>query len=140
MKRLSNKRGHVLVILASTLFLSGGAAATITTFMEGLSAKDMKKAVKKEITDDSRKDEILELIEAWNKDKKKYDKEIAKGRKRLIEIIERYDGTREELQREAARLKEVIRKSDQGFLDLRFNAKEKITRDEWKAIFARINK
>ena len=138
MKRLLNQRGQVLVILVSTLFL-GGAAATITTFMEGLSAKDMKKAAKKEIADDSRKDALLELIDAWNKEKKKYDKEIAKGRKRLIKIIERYDGTREDLQREAAKLKEVIRKSDQSYLDLRFDTKKKITRDEWSAIFARIN-
>ena len=139
MKRLSNQRGQVLIILTTTLFL-GGAATTITTFLEGLSAKDMKKAAKKEIADDSRKDAILELIDAWNKEKKKYDKEIAKGRKRLMQIIERYDGTREELQQEAARLNEVIRKSDQRFLDLRFNSKKKITRDEWNAIYARINK
>ena len=138
MKHISNQRGQVLIILFSTLFLGG--AATITTFTEGHSAKDMKKAVKKVVADDARKDEILELIDTWNKDKKKYDKEISKGRKSIAKVMERYDGTRQELQKEAARLDKAIQKSDRSYLDLRFNSKEKITRDEWNAIYTRINK
>ena len=52
--------------------------------------------------------------------------------------MERYDGTREELQQASPRLDEAIQKIDRSYLDLRLNLKEKITRDEWNAIYARI--
>ncbi len=137
MKRISSQSGQVLIILLSTIFL-GGAAATITTFIEGHSARDVKKTVKKVVADDSRKDEILELIDTWKKEKKKHDKEVKKGRKSLLKVMERYDGTREELQQASSRLDETIQKIDWSYLDLRFNLKETITRDEWNAIYARI--
>ena len=137
MKRISNQSGQVLIILLSAIFL-GGATTTITTFIQGHSAKDVKKAVKKEVADDSRKDEILELIDTWNKEKKKHDKEVKKGRKSILKVIKRYDWTREELQQASSRLDEAIWKIDRSYLDLRFNLKEKITRDEWNAIYARI--
>ena len=136
MKRISNQSGQVLIILLSAIFLGG--ATTTTTFIEGHSAKDVKKAVKKVVADDSRKDEILELIDTWNKEKKKHDKEVKKGRKSILKIMERYDWTREELQQASSRLDEAIQKIDRNYLDLRFNLKEKITRDEWNAIYARI--
>ncbi len=137
MKRISSQRGQVLIILLSTIFL-GGAATTITTFIKGHPAKDVKKAVKKEVAADARKDEILELIGTWQKEKKKHDKEVKKGRKSILKVMERYDGTREELQQASSRLDETIQKIDRSYLDLRFNLKETITRDEWNAIYARI--
>ena len=136
MKRISNQSGQILIILLSTIFLGG--ATTITTFIEGHSAKDVKKAVKKVVADDARKDEILELIDTWKKEKKKHDKEVIKGRKSILKVMERYDWTREDLQQASSRLDEAIRKIDRSYLDLRFNLKEKITRDEWNAIYARI--
>jgi|GEM_PF-2109529 len=139
MRRISSQRGQILIILVGVLFLGGGAASVLT-FVQGQSPKEMKEVVKKVVSDDKRRDAVLTVIEDWEKGKKEQEKEFKKGQEQLVEIMKRHDAKREEADRIAAKLDESIRDMDRSFLEMRFRAKEQVTKEEWEAATRHFNK
>jgi uncharacterized membrane protein YgaE (UPF0421/DUF939 family) len=139
MRRISSQGGQVLIILLGVMFLGGGAASVIA-FVQGQSPKEMKEAVKKVVSDDKRRDAVLTVIEAWEKGKKEQDKEFKKGQEQLVQIMKRHDAKREEADRVAAKLDESIRDLDRSFLEMRFRAKDQLTKEEWDAARKHFNK
>jgi ParB-like chromosome segregation protein Spo0J len=83
---------------------------------------------------------VLTVIEAWEKGKKEQDKEFKKGQEQLVQIMKRHDAKREEADRVAAKLDESIRDLDRSFLEMRFRAKDQLTKEEWDAARKHFNK
>ena len=139
MRRISGQGGQVLIILLGLMFLGGGAASVVA-FVQGQSPKEMKEVVKKVVSDDKRRDGVLMVIEDWEKRKEEQDKEFKKGQERLVKIMMRHDAKREEADRVATKLDETIREMDRSFLEMRFRAKELVTKEEWDAAKRDFNK
>ena len=129
MNNFVKQRGQILIILFGSMFLGG--AASVTTFVEGSSTKDVKKAIKKIVPDETRKDEILTLIKQWDKKHKKTRKQVKKEQKSLLKVLTSYDGNREQMQQVADILNESIDREDKVFLDLKYSMREKLTKEEW---------
>ena len=130
MNNFVKQRGQILIILFGSMFLGG--AASVTTFVEGSSTKDVKKAIKKIVPDETRKDEILTLIKQWDKQHKKTRKHVKKEQKALLKVLTSYDGNREQMQQVADILNESIDREDKVFLDLKYSMREKMTKEEWE--------
>lgn len=130
MNNFVKQRGQILIILFGSMFLGG--AASVTTFVEGSSTKDVKKAIKKIVPDETRKDEILTLIKQWDKKHKKTRKQVKKEQKSLLKVLTSYDGNREQMQQVADILNESIDREDRVFLDLKYSMREKLTKEEWE--------
>ena len=129
MNNFVKQRGQILIILLGSMFLGG--AASVTTFVEGSSTKDVKKAIKKIVPDETRKDEILTLIKQWDKQHKKTRKQVKKEQKALLKVLTSYDGNREQMQQVADILNESIDREDKVFLDFKYSMREKLTKEEW---------
>lgn len=129
MKNIIKQRGQILIILFGSMFFGG--AASVTTFVEGSSTKDVKKAIKKVVPDETRRDEIVSLIKQWDKKRKKTRKQVEKDQKALLKVLTSYDGTRQAMQQAAAILNESIDDEDRVFLDLKYSMREKMTNEEW---------
>jgi uncharacterized protein YlxW (UPF0749 family) len=138
MKSIVKQRGQILIILFGSMFFGG--AATVTTFVEGSSTKDVKKAVKKVVTDDARKDEIVSLIKEWDKKHKKTRKQVEKDQKALLKVLTSYAGTRQAMQQAAAILNVSIDSEDKVFLDLKYTMREKMTKEEWDQFWVQKDK
>ena len=130
MNNFVKQRGQILIILFGSMFLGG--AASVTTFVEGSSTKDVKKAIKKIVPDETRKDEILTLIKQWDKQHKKTRKQVKKEQKALLKVLTNYDGSRDQMQHAADILNESIDDEDKVFLDLKYSMREKLTKEEWE--------
>ena len=130
MNNCVKQRGQILIILFGSMFLGG--AASVTTFVEGSSTKDVKKTIKKVVADETRKDELLTLIKQWDKQHKKTRKQVKKEQKALLNVMTSYDGSRDRMQHAADILNESIDDEDKVFLDLKYSMREKLTKEEWE--------
>jgi uncharacterized protein YlxW (UPF0749 family) len=138
MKNIIKQRGQILIILFGSMFFGG--AASVTTFVEGSSTKDVKKAIKKVVADDARQDEIVSLIKQWDKKHKKTRKQVEKDQKALLEVLTSYDATRQAMQQAAVILNESIDSEDKVFLDLKYSMREKMTKEEWDQFWVQKDK
>jgi len=138
MKESMTQRGQILIILLGSMFLGG--AASVTTFVEGSSTKDVKKAIKKVITDETRREDIVSLLSEWDKKKKKTRKQVEKEQKALLKVLTSYDGTRQAMQQAAEILNDSIDDEDRVFLDLKYSMREKFIKEEWDRFWAQKDK
>lgn len=138
MMNIAKQRGQTLIILFSALFLGG--AASVTSFVQDASIKDVKTAVKKVVTDEMRKDEILSLLKEWEKKEKKSRKQIKDDQKSLMKVVSNYDSTRDMLEKATVKLNESIYSEDQTFLDLKFTMRQKLTKEEWDKLLVQMDK
>jgi len=138
MMNIAKQRGQTLIILFSALFLGG--AASVASFVQGVSVKDVKTAVKQVVMDEARKDEILSLLKEWNKKVKKSRKQIKDDQKSLMKVVSNYDSTRDMLEQATVKLNESIYSEDQTFLDLKFTMRQKLTKEEWDKLLVQMDK
>jgi hypothetical protein len=137
MMQRHRQRGQVLILLGMWLFFGGGASSALVVY-DG-STSDMKKAVKRVIKDEDRKDVILSYLSYWKSSQKKLDKQVSADRKELFKTMRRQDAQRSDLDPIVARLDETFPKMDRDFLDWRFRVKDVVTSAEWAEIVARPN-
>ena len=131
----SRQRGQILILLAGWLFFGGGASSALVVYDRP--AKEMKKVIKRVITDADRRDVILSDLSRWKSGQKKLDKEASSDRKELLKTLRRKDAERSEAEPLMAKLDETFLKMDRNFLDLRFRVKEQVSSAEWAEIVAR---
>jgi hypothetical protein len=129
------ERGQILILLAGWLFFGGGASSALVVYDRP--AKEVKKAIKRVITDADRRDVILSDLSRWKSAQKKQDKEAKSDRKDLLKTLRRKDAQRSDAEPIMAKLDETFLKMDRNFLDLRFRVKEQVTSAEWAEIVAR---
>ena len=134
MTMLPKERGQVLILLAMWLFFGGGAASALVAYDRP--ASEVKKAIKREITD-GRTDAILSDVDQWESAQKKQDKKVSAERDELLKTLRREDAQHSEAEPIIARLDETFVEMDRDFLDLRFRLKDQVTSAEWAEIVAR---
>jgi predicted ribosome quality control (RQC) complex YloA/Tae2 family protein len=129
------ERGQVLVLLAAFLFFGGSASSALVVYDR--SPSEIKKAVKRTVTDSARRDAILTYIDQWEALRKQQDKGISSARATLLKTLRRKDATRSEADQITAKLDTTSLEMDQSFLNLRFRVKDQTTSAEWAAIVRR---
>ena len=129
------QRGQVLILLAAWLFFGGGASSALVVYDR--SGSEVEKAVKRVITDASRKDAIVFNISVWEAGQKEKDKKVSDAREELFKILRRKDAQRHEVEPIVASLDKTLLEMDQSFLNLRFRVKEQVTSAEWTEIVTR---
>jgi hypothetical protein len=129
------ERGQILILLATYLFFGGSASSALIVYDR--SPSEIKKAVKRTVTDSTRRDVILTYIDRWEALRKQQDKEISKARATLFKSLRRKDATRTEVDQITAKLDTTSLEMDQSFLNLRFRVKDQTTGAEWAAIVRR---
>ena len=127
------ERGQTLILLATWLFFSGGAASALLVYSHPVS--EMAKGIKRVITD-GRKDPILSEIDRWQSVEETREEIVGENREALFKTFRRKDGARSELEPTLARLDQTFLVMDRDFLDLRFSVKGQVTKAEWSAIVA----
>jgi hypothetical protein len=130
----SQQHGQVLILLAAWLFFGGSAASAIIAYDRPDS--DVKKAVKRVVTDAARKDAILRDIKRWASVQEIHDKEVSAVRKELLKALRRKDAQRSEVEAMIAQLDQKFEVMDWDFLNFRFGVKERVTKGEWAEIVA----
>jgi hypothetical protein len=128
-------RGQILILLAGWLFFGGGGSSALVVYDRP--ASEMKKAVKRAITDVDRRDMILSDLSQWKSVQKKQDKAAGADRKELLKTLRRKDAQRSDAEPIMAKLDKTFLEMDRNFLDLRFRVKEQVTSAEWAEIVAR---
>jgi hypothetical protein len=132
---LRRERGQILILLAGWLFFGGGASSALVVYDRP--ASDVKKVIKRVITDTDRRDVILSELGQWKSDQKKLDKAASSDRKELLKTLRRKDAERSAAEPIMAKLDATFLEMDRKFLDLRFRVKEQVSSAEWAEIVAR---
>lgn len=121
----------MLITILTILFLSGGAS---TGWLYDFS--DMKKQVKTVVADDERKDAALALVKELKARAKAERKSVKSLSKQLENAIAIADGDDSQLLYLGDQFLDNTRTYYVDVLDLRFELKQIITREEWTAAYA----
>jgi len=119
------------------LFFGGSASTALVVYDRPPS--EVKKTVKRVVTDSNRRDEILSDISVWEAGQKQKDEKVSAQRKELFKTLRRKDAQRSEVDPILNKLDATFLEMDQSFLNLRFRVKEQVTSAEWAEIVARPN-
>ena len=128
------QRGQILILLGGWLLFGGGASSVLVVYDRPSS--EMKKAIKRVITDPGRKDTILSQLKYWKSVQKDMDKSAGRDRKDLLDVVGRKNSQPSDVEPITAKLDETFLKMDRNFLDLRFRVKDQVTSAEWAEIVA----
>jgi PIN domain nuclease of toxin-antitoxin system len=132
------ERGQILILLAAWLFFSGGAASALVVYDRPVS--ELKKAIKRVITDPGRREVILSNISVWEAGQEQKDEKVSDAREELFKTLRRKDATRSEAEPLMAKLDATLLEMDQSFLNLRFRVKAQVTSAEWAEMVTRVNR
>jgi hypothetical protein len=135
MKVTRREHGQLLILLAAWLFFGGGASSALVVYDRP--ASEVKKVIKRVVTDGGRRDAILSNISVWEAGQKQKDGKVSDDRDALLKLLRRKDALPSELEPTLAKLDATLLEMDQSFLNLRFRVKEQVTSTEWAAIVAR---
>lgn len=119
----------MLVALITILLLGGGTS----TFLDYIA--DSKDAVKTVMIKDRGQQEALDILKAMKKRSNSHNKQIRKTIKELGKHLEGRDDNAAEIAAIGDRHFENIELYNSDILDLRFELKEHVTREEWAQIF-----
>jgi hypothetical protein len=129
------QRGQILILLGGWLLFGGSASSVLVVYDRPSS--EMKKAIKRVITDSGRKDTILSELKYWKSVQKDMDKSASRDRKNLLDVVGRKSSQLSDVEPITSKLDETFLKMDRNFLDLRFRVKNEVTSAEWAEIVAR---
>jgi hypothetical protein len=135
MKAGRKERGQLLILLGAWLFFGGSASSALVVYDR--SPSEIKKAVKRTVSDSTRRNVILTYIDRWEALRKQQDKEISELRATLFKSLRRKEATRTEVDQITAKLDTTSLDMDQSFLNLRFRVKDQTTGAEWAALAKR---
>jgi hypothetical protein len=135
MKATRKEHGQLLILLAAWLFFGGGASSALVVYDRP--ASEVKKVIKRVVTDGGRRDTILSNISVWEAGQKQKDGKVSDDRDELLKLLRRKDAQPSEVEPILAKLDATLLEMDQSFLNLRFRVKEQVTSAEWAAIVAR---
>jgi hypothetical protein len=130
-----SERGQLLILLAAWLFFGGGASTALVVYDRP--ASEVEKAVKRVVTDASRRDAILSNISVWEAGQEQKDDKVNDYRHELLKVLRRRDARPSEVEPVLDKLDATLLEMDQSFLNLRFRVKEQATSTEWAEIVAR---
>jgi hypothetical protein len=134
MMAIPRQRGQILILLAAWLFFGGGASSAIVAYDRPVS--EVKKAVKRVVTDAGRRGAILTDIDRWDSVQELQDETVSADRKELLKTLRRKDAQRSEVEAIIAQLEQKFTLMDWDFLNFRFGVKERVSKAEWAEIVA----
>jgi hypothetical protein len=136
-KHQRTNRGQILILLATWLLFGGGAASALVVYDRP--ASELKKAIKRVVPDDVRRDALLADLKKWKSGQKKRDKVVDRDRDALFRALQRRETKRQEADLIAVKLDGTFREMDREFIDLRFRLKDHLTGPEWSELVTRAN-
>jgi hypothetical protein len=116
------------------LFFGGSASTAVVVYDR--SPSEVKKAVKRVVTDSARREAVLSDISRWESGEEKQSEDVNAARERLFKALRRKDAQRADVDPTLARLDAIFLEMDRSFLDLRFRVKQQVSSAEWAAIVA----
>ena len=120
----------MLIALLTIMLLGGGASANLDYIA------DSRDAVKTVMAEDGRQKDALSVLKAMKKRAKSQNKLVRKSVKELGKLLEGREDITVEGDDILDRHLENVESYSSDMLDLRFELKEQITRDEWGQIFS----
>jgi len=119
----------IAIITVFTLLIGGG---------EFFSLDYVRDAAKEFIKDEDRAKQVVALTKQADKEFKSYLKILNNRSKQLVERNKDYNLTKEELDAFYANSDKRRRAFLERFIELRFQAKNHMTAEEWQAMYAKI--
>jgi len=119
-----------MAILITYLILGGGSSA----FLDYIA--DSKDAVKTVVVEDERQEEALNILKSMKSRSKEHSKEVGKTSKEIGKLMEGRDADTAEIAALADRNFESTESFNSDILDLRFELKNHVTREEWAQVFS----
>lgn len=119
-----------MAILITYLILGGSGSSTFLDYVA-----DSKDAVKTVMVKDERQKEALDILKSMGKRSREHSKQVKKTGKELGKLIAGREADTAEIATIADRIFESTESYNSDILDLRFELKEQVTREEWEQIF-----
>ena len=106
----------------------------------GLSFDVFKDSADKVLKDKDRVKQIKVITKEADKELKLLSKSIINESKKLVTLNSNYDMTREELDTFLAQQDQYREQFQERLIELRFQAKALLNREEWEAMYAQVDK
>lgn len=92
--------------------------------------------VKESISEPERQKEIKSLVDDMEKELKDFNKQLKKSSKTLAKLNRNHNSRREDLENVLDELNGRRVNSQEKLLEIRFEMKERMSREEWQAVFS----
>lgn len=122
----------MLAALFVILFLGGSTSA----FLDYID--DSRDAVRSVVVEDERRKETLDILGTMSKRSKDHNKQVRTIIEELSGELEGRDDNSEEVTLIGDRHFDTVEEYNKDILDLRFELKEHVTREEWAQIFPEV--
>ena len=132
---IRRQRGQVLIILFLGTLLFGGSAAGLGWLYGGNNYEQLRKQVKKHITEPERRKSLGRILEQLQSSAEGHSESHERQVRQLLAILERHDGSRAEVDGKLAEMDALNVFARQTLLDLRFELRAGVSAEEWTALF-----
>jgi len=120
----------LIATLIALLFLGSGA----NMMLDGID--QTKDNIKAAIVDESTRKAALDIVDKLEDTAKDYAKADSEDEKELLKLIQQYETTTADLQKNMDASYEKRIQFQQEMLALRFELKDKLSREQWDKVFA----
>ncbi len=120
----------MLIALFTILFLGGGTTEVLDFIAD---AKDSIKVI---VVDDERRQDALDIIKVTKKRTTAHNKNLDKLIKQLHKNLREHGGTESDIDAMWDQHFDLTREYDRNMVDLRFQLRDQLTREEWQQIFS----
>ena len=121
----------LIATLVALLFLGSGA----NMMLDGID--QMKGSIKDAIVEESARKAALDVVEKLEDTAKDYAKADSDDEKELLKLIQRYETTTADLQKNMDASFDRRIQYQQEMLALRFELKDKMSREQWSKVFSK---
>ena len=122
----------MLIALMTILFLGGGSTSAVLGYIE-----DATDSVKQVVTDDDRRDAAIDTLQEAKKLAKEQDKARKAVFKQLKEDLAEHTVTEDVSEAAWDDFYSLLRENNAAAVDLRFELREHLTREEWEQVYSR---
>ena len=135
MNNNTNQRGQTLIIIMTALFL-GGSSLALGVATTGKTLKEIEKSIKSDVRDETNKQISLALVKQWKKEGKAVRKQFNVQRKDLLKMLNNHNSRETDLVAAVNEILELDRQSSERVLDLHYELRKSMTKQEWESVFS----
>lgn len=129
------QRGQVLILLFLGALLFGASAAGLGTVFDKQSVKHLRERIATLVAEDDRRKALDGVLDRMLDEGARLADGHQEQGKRLLQLMQRHDATPAEFDALTAEADALNLDARRHLLDLRFALREKLTADEWRALF-----
>lgn len=129
------QRGQVLIILFFSAMLFGGSAAGLGWIYGGNNFEQLRKQLKQVVPDEQRRKPLGQVLEQLQGTAEGYAGSHERQVRRLLEVLERHDGTPAEVDRILGDVDSLNAFSRKSMVDLRYQLRSGLSAEEWASLF-----